>query len=141
RYQSSTKNEKFDIVKQATNKHIKEIFELINKTFDEKTDYLPNIDELKALITRQEVFIIEINSIIAGVSIYEKKANKCYLRLYCVHENFRGKKLGTMLVSSAPKYANSFYAWIDDKNEQSIRICTKMAYKNDGLKNYIFIRN
>ncbi len=141
RYRTDRKNKNFDIVKIANIKDTENISSLINETFDPLSDYIPNNDELIELILRKEVYIIKVDNKLAGVSIYEKRHRNYYFRLSCVHPNHRPGLIGYMLASSSPKDGSNYYAWIDDKNLEAIKLNTLLGYKMDKTKNYIFVKN
>ena len=94
RYKSTKKNRSFKNVQNATLDDIDEILELINKTFDPLSDYLPNFDELKELILKQAVFVVRLENVVAGVAIYELKQKICYFRLNCVRQDFQNGLIG-----------------------------------------------
>lgn len=141
RYRTNKKNKSFDIVKIANLEDTNEILKLINDTFDHLSDYIPNENELKKLILKQEVFIVKIDEKLAGVSIYETKYKSYYFRLSCVHPDHRPGLIGYMLASTQPESGNNYLTWIDDNNLEAIRLNTFLGYKLDGIKNYIFIKN
>lgn len=114
---------------------------MINDTFDHLSDYIPNENELKKLILKQEVFIVKIDEKLAGVSIYETKYKSYYFRLSCVHPDHRPGLIGYMLASTQPESGKNYLTWIDDNNLEAIRLNTFLGYKLDGIKNYIFIKN
>lgn len=140
RYRANRTNRNYDIVKIAGLKDIDEILELINETFDPLSDYIPSINELKNLISKEEVFVVKIDNKLAGVSIYEKREKNYYFRLSCVHQNHRPGLIGYMLASHSPENGMSYSTWIDDCNVEAIKLNTALGYKKDGTKNYIFIK-
>ena len=141
RYRTDKKNKNFDMVKIAKLEHIEEILKLINETFHPLSDYIPNNDELKELILKEEVFIVTVDYKLAGVSIYEKKNKNYYFRLSCVHPNHRPGLIGYMLASTTPQNGENYSTWIDDNNLEAIKLNTFLGYKEDGTKNYIFVKN
>ena len=141
RYRTDKKNKNFDMVKIAKLEDIEEILKLINETFDPLSDYIPNNDELKELILKEEVFIVTVDYKLAGVSIYEKKNKNYYFRLSCVHPNHRPGLIGYMLASTTPQNGENYSTWIDDNNLEAIKLNTFLGYKEDGTKNYIFVKN
>ena len=142
RYKSTKKNRSFKNVQNATLDDIDEILELINKTFDPLSDYLPNFDELKELILKQAVFVVRLENVVAGVAIYELKQKICYFRLNCVRQDFQNGLIGYALASAPEQMqeAQVFYAWMHDENSEAIRLNQALGYKPDGLKDYIFIK-
>ena len=89
---------------------------------------------------KQEVFIVKIDEKLAGVSIYETKYKSYYFRLSCVHPDHRPGLIGYMLASTQPESGKNYLTWIDDNNLEAIKLNTFLGYKEDGTKNYIFVK-
>lgn len=131
----------FDNINLAEKSDAIQIKNLIDKTFDPLSDYIPSISEIDNFIETKSLYVTKDNHLISGVAIYIKNHSSYYLRLICVDTNYRKKSIGFMLAAGLPKEKKRCIAWIDDKNEMSIKLNKKVGYKKDYLKNYIFIYN
>ncbi len=141
RYSADKKSKKFEIIEFAKVQDIEDIKKMIDNTFDVLVDYVPSISDLNTLIGKEEIFIIKQDNEIAGIAIYEKKGAKdtYYLRLTCVHPDYRGRSIGYYLISGLPLENKRCTAWIDDDNKIAKKLDIGVGYKADGLKNYILI--
>lgn len=129
----------FEDITLAEKSDVIYIKDLIDKTFDPLSDYIPSIDELNNFTQEKSLYVTKDNDLISGVAIYKKSSYCYYMRLFCVHPNYRKKSIGYMLTAGLPKEKKRCIAWIDDKNEISIKLNRKIGYKKDYLTNYIFI--
>lgn len=140
-YTNNKKSKKYDSIKNATKDDIKEIKDLIDSTFDPLSDYIPNILELELFVENKEIYVIKIDNILAGVSIYQKKSeDKYYFRLSCVHPHHRPGIIGYILASDSPKNGANYSTWIDDTNAEAIKLNSHLGFIPDELQNYIFIK-
>lgn len=141
-YTNNKKSKRYNSIKDATKDDIKEIKDLIDSTFDPLSDYIPNILELELFVENKEIYIIRIDNMLAGVSIYQKKSNdKYYFRLSCVHSHHRPGIIGYMLASNSPKDGANYSTWIDNTNSEAIKLNSHLGFMPDKLQNYIFIKN
>ena len=139
RYVKKEIHKDFDTILLACINDIEYIKEIIDKIFDPLSDYIPTISELINFIQKGEVYITKDNDKLSGVAIYQKSEYSYYLRLFCVHPDYRRKSIGSMLTEGLPKDNERCIAWIDNENEISIKINKKIGYKKDSLKNHIFV--
>lgn len=86
------------------------------------------------------MYVVKIEEIIAGVSIYQKNCDNYYFRLSCVHPKYRPGFIGYMLAASSPNKNGRCIAWVDDDNIEAKKLNASLGYEKDGLKNNILIR-
>lgn len=139
RYVKKEIHKDFKEIKLALRNDLDLIKNLIDIIFDPLSDYIPTISELSDFIQKEEVYVIKDRNTIAGVAIYQKNDSSNYLRLFCVHPDYRKKSIGYKLTAGLPDGNKPCIAWINDNNHISININQKIGYKKSYLKNYIFI--
>lgn len=132
-------------VSLAKNEDSNVINDLLCSTFDMMSDHIPQLDELRDLLKKNEVLKVEIQGNLAGVLLFHDCGVQSYARCLCVVPEFQNGFIGYSLLA---KYFNShlesdaknFYLWVDEKNDAVRKLHDSFGYRADGLKNYVFKR-
>ena len=130
---------------EADTGDIDDILELLYGMFDLMADTLPDRNELVRMITDGNVYKVVILGCLAGVLLYEDTGVKSYLRALAVSPEYRGKSVGSSLMSHylsmhTPDKTKRFELWMDQENAKASALYRKLGYTPDGLKNYIYRR-
>lgn len=131
---------KYNPIELANNEDIETIKKMIDNAFDPLSDYIPDYEALKNFIKKDEIYVVKINQKIAGTAIYEKLGKNYYFRLSCVDKKYRNGFIGYILASNLLSENTNYKTWIDDENSLAINLNKKIGYRQDGLKNYIFVK-
>lgn len=133
------------ITETAGVEDLNDIYQLLHKTFDIMSDHLVSKKELHTLLQCSQAIKVSIDGKLAGVLLFEFFGKKSYLRSICVSDEFKGKKVGLSLLKDYVKRnqerTNLFYLWVESTNEKAIRLYEKLGYKDDGLIEYIYIKD
>lgn len=131
------------VIETANIDDLNDIYELLNESFDFMTDHLVSQGELRNFLEMSQVLKISIHGELAGVLLYETFGKKSYLRSICVSEDYAGKKIGLSLLKGYflknRENTKLFYLWVESTNEKAIRLYKSLGYKDDGLKEYIYL--
>lgn len=121
------------------------IYQLLYSISDPMSDHLVSKEELHTFLESSQVLKVVINEELAGALVFESFGKKSYLRSICVSDKFIGKKIGLSLVESYIERNRNrtklFYLWVESTNEKAIRLYEKLGYKDDGLIEYIYIKD
>lgn len=119
------------------------IYQLLHGTFDVMSDHLVSRQELSAFLESSQVLKVSINRELAGVLLFESFGKKSYLRSICVDAKYSGRKVGLSLlqgyIERNQKKTKLFYLWVESTNERAIRLYERFGYKDDGLREYIYL--
>ncbi|MDO5154437.1 MAG: hypothetical protein Q4D51_00585 [Eubacteriales bacterium] len=128
----------------ANQKDCEKIYDMLYSSFDVLSDDLVNKEELKDMINQNHVLKIEIQNEIQGVFLYEDTGVRSYARAICIAEKYRNNVLGYSLFA---KYNNLhvdstkiFSLWVDQANDDVLKLHNTFGYVEDGLENYIYVR-
>lgn len=120
------------------------IYDMLMDTFDLISDYIFDKGELMDLILKGNILKIVLAGEIAGVLIFEDTKYTSYAKVLCINEKYRNNVIGYALFA---KYINMhlsfiklFYLWVDKDNHDVLGLHNKFGYKEDRLKDYIFVR-
>lgn len=120
-----------------------DIYQLLHGTFDVMSDHLVSRQELYAFLELSQVLKVSINGELAGVLLFESFGKKSYLRSICVNDKYRGRKVGSSLlkgyIGRNQKKTKLFYLWVENTNERAICLYERFGYKDDGLREYIYL--
>lgn len=122
---------------------LNDICGLLHDSFDIMTDHLASQGELRNFLKMSQVLKISNHGELAGVLLYETFGKKSYLRSICVSEDYVGKKFGLSLLRGYflknCENTKLFYLWVESTNEKAIRLYESLGYKDDGLREYIYL--
>lgn len=121
------------------------IYGMLLDTFDLIADYIfDEREELVGLILNRNVLKVVLAGEIAGVLVFEDTKCTSYLQALCIKERCRNNGVGSSLLA---KYINMhlgstelFYLWVDKDNVNALGLYNKFGYKEDGLKDNIYIK-
>lgn len=122
---------------------LEDIYQLLHGTFDTMSDHLVSKKELHTFLESSRVLMLRIDGELAGVLLFESVGKKSYLRSICIADKFTGKKIGLSLLANYikrnQKETRLFYLWVESTNERAIILYEKFGYKDDGLREYIYL--
>lgn len=129
----------------ADEKDLENICTMLQNTFDDMCDHIPDKIELKNLIVDKRVYKVSVQNDIAGVLLFEDTGIKSYARALCVARGFQGGAIGYSLMSSYFNHhidsnIKMFYLWVDEANVAVKKLHNQFGYVEDGLKDFIFKR-
>ena len=120
------------------------IYNMLLDTFDLISDYIFDKEELMNLVSNRSILKIVLAGEIAGVLIFEDTKYTSYAKVLCINEKYRNNVVGYSLFA---KYINMhlnstklFYLWVDKDNHDVLGLHNQFGYKEDKLKDYIFVR-
>lgn len=118
------------------------ISNLIEEYFSKYTDYIPSREELIEMIDNNEVLVSRDSAgIVCGVLLFRIEGRKCYLRMW-VDKGHTGLFLLYKAYNIAfERDIHYVYFWVNAANRDVIRLHTLMGAKEDGLKDYTYIKN
>ncbi len=124
---------------------LESIYDMLQNTFDEMCDHIPDKAELEKLIADENVYKVTVQKDIAGVLLFEDTGVKSYARALCVSQSFQGGAIGYSLMSNYFNHhidsnTKMFYLWVDEANAAVKKLHSRFGYAEDGLKDYIFRR-
>ena len=130
---------------QADINDLDDIYLLLYHMFDIMSDHLVSREELHTLLESSQVLKICIDKKLAGVLLFETFGKKSYLRSICVADEFMGKNAGLSLLQNYiernRESTKLFYLWVESTNKKAIRLYEKFGYKDDGLRQYIYLKD
>lgn len=120
-----------------------DIYQLLHGTFDVMSDHLVSRQELSVFLKLSQVLKVSLDGELAGVLLFEAFGKKSYLRSICVNAKYSGRSVGSSLlesyIESNQKKTKLFYLWVESTNERAIRLYERFGYKDDGLREYIYL--
>lgn len=119
---------------------VAQIHELLHKYFDEKTEQIPYLDELKVYAQNGHVLVCHENDRLAGFVIYEMNATTLYLRYWFTHPDFRDKKVGSRLLRrffEEGKNTKRQLFWVVCSNENAIKRYCHYGFKEENMFDYV----
>lgn len=131
----------FSNVEVAQEIDLVEIQGLLLLNFDVRADRIPSLEELKELI--ETTFLIKEDGRIVAFFITEKRGVTLIYRFWLVLQLYRGKKYGTILMNRVLTFdptIERITSWISLKKEYSILAHKRLGFKEDGLRNYLLLK-
>lgn len=117
-----------------------EVKKLLFDTFSPITGWLPNNNELLAMIINHQVMVIRDESGISGVFIFTINNKKCELNAWV---SLRGQGLDLFLNALnllAEQEIKIVYAWINRKNINVRKMYRRFGFIADGLIDYTYLK-
>lgn len=139
---SSTKFEKTNNLKEASENQIDEISTLLDKYFDSKAEQIPNNLELLDWIHSGSLLVYEINSKICGFIIYDLNGLTLYLRYWFVHPDYRDQKIGSSLFNyflDKGRNTKRQLFWVIRSNKNAIKRYKHYGFIEEKLYNFVMI--
>ncbi len=118
-------------IRQATEKDIPIVSDLLHTYFDEKTEQIPYNQELEDYARKGHVLLCEEGKHIVGFLIYEITTSTQYLRYWFTHPDYRERKVGSRLLRcffEDGKNTKRQLFWVITSNDNAI-----MRYKHYGF--------
>lgn len=135
--------EAVQVTKTADIRDLNAIYQLLYKISDVMSDHLVSKEELYTFLEASQVLKVVIDEELAGVLLFESFGKKSYLRSICVADKFIGRKIGLSLIKGYieknKNRAKLFYLWVESTNERAIRLYKNIGYKDDGVREYIYL--
>lgn len=121
----------------------KEIDNLLTDSFDKYVSHLPSIQQIQNLIDKGQVYLAKEEDNIASIILLESigKFGK-YLYQIATHEKYKGKNIGWNLAKFAYSHYkdnNNFTSWVQDDNEASVYLHSKLGMLKSDLKTIVLI--
>lgn len=138
---SLTNDDNYELVCNAQENEILQIWNLLNDTFDLYTDHIPNTDELTNMVKQKHVFVNKTSDgEIFGVHIFTPTNHICYGNAWVDKKGF-----GILLSKNMYQYAlehdiKTINYWIRKGNNQVIKYHKMLGAVPDGLSDFSFIK-
>lgn len=127
-------------IRQATEKDIPEVSQLLHTYFDEQTEQIPYDEELLDYARQGRVLVCEEEGKMAGFLIYELNATTLYLRYWFTHPDYRDKKVGSRLLRrffEEGKDTKRQLFWVIRTNENAIVRYRHYGFAEENMYDYV----
>jgi ribosomal protein S18 acetylase RimI-like enzyme len=145
RITSTMDNNKFiSNVSKATIEQITDIYILLNKYFDKRTEQIPFIEELEEYARLNHILVYTDGNKIIGFLIFEINASTLYLRYWFVHPNYRDKKIGSTLLRSffdEGKNTKRQFFWVIKSNDNALKRYKHYGFTEENMFDYVLTSN
>lgn len=114
---------------------------LLHQYFDEKTEQLPFIEELKVFVEQGTILAFHLEGKLAGFLIYEMNATTLYLRYWFTHPDFRDKKVGSRMLRlffEEGRDTKRQLFWVIQNNENAIKRYKHYGFKEEDMFDYVY---
>lgn len=131
-------------IRQAMEKDIHEVSQLLHTYFDERTEQIPYDEELMDYARQGHVLVCEEEGKMAGFLIYELNATTLYLRYWFTHPDFRDKKVGSRLLRrffEEGKDTKRQLFWVIQTNENAIQRYRHYGFNEENMYDYVMQYN
>lgn len=128
----------------ASSDELKEIYELLHKFFDEKTEQIPYFEELQEYAGQGHILVCHEGENLAGFLIYEMNATTLYLRYWFTHPNYRERKVGSRLLRrffEDGKNTKRQLFWVIRSNENAIKRYRHYGFKEEDMFDFVLRNN
>ena len=122
-------------------KEISTIFiaEKAKKPYLQKLTQKESLDKLKNFFSKNDMYTLEIDKVIIGFCVCEKRKNELYLSELWIGEKYQGKGYGKKIMKFAEdKYKSEFktITLVADRNANASKFYESLGYKikNEWLK-------
>lgn len=127
-------------IRQAEQKDVKEISQLLHAYFDEQTEQIPYDEELEDYVRQGHVLVCEEVGAMAGFLIYELNASTLYLRYWFTRPDFRDRKVGSRLLRrffEEGKDTKRQLFWVIRTNENAIKRYKHYGFTEENMYDYV----
>jgi len=131
-------------VSKATIEQITDIYILLNKYFDKRTEQIPFIEELEEYARLNHILVYTDGNKIIGFLIFEINASTLYLRYWFVHPNYRDKKIGSTLLRSffdEGKNTKRQFFWVIKSNDNALKRYKHYGFTEENMFDYVLTSN
>ena len=130
-------------VYDATKEDIPALDELLHKHFDKYAEQLPTLDEINEFIDSRRVIVKRADDKIAGFIFYDLSPSTLYLRYWLVNPEFRNHGVGSELFHEYNRRGvacKRHILWVVEDNENAIKRYEHYGYRNETMKDYVFVK-
>lgn len=123
-------------------KDIEQIKSLFEKNLDKYSEQIPNNQEIKKAVEKQQILVCSIEKKVVGLLYYDIQGARSHLKHWLVSSEFRGKGIGTALIEEYYNLsfeAKTFTLWVIASNESVIDIYNRHGYRFDGMYDSILL--
>lgn len=131
-------------IRQATEKDIPVVSQLLHTYFDEHTEQIPYDEELLDYARQGHVLVCEEEGKMAGFLIYELNATTLYLRYWFTNPDFREKKVGSRLLRrffEEGRDTKRQLFWVIRSNENAIKRYRHYGFAEENMYDYVMQYN
>lgn len=135
--------DKANDIKYAENEDIQSIYHKIKKNFNEITEHLPSIEDIKSDIEKRNILLVKKNGNIIAYLIFNTIGKTSIFRYWYVDKAYRGKKIGLSLINKyfyECKDVKRFILWVESCNNDAIKKYLNNDFKYDGLVDNIIVK-
>lgn len=119
------------------------IYKKVTKNFNELTEHLPSIEDIKLAIKKENILVVKDNGDIIAYLIFDRTSETSIYRYWYVDELYRGQKIGSKLTNRyfyECKDVKRFILWVESSNSNAIQKYMHYGFKKDKLVDYIMIK-
>lgn len=117
-----------------------EVFELMNKSFDKETGFVPTLTQIKREIAEKLVYKAIKDGKIAGVIRRQLYGKNSRIRHLCVSEDFRGQRVGESLCSFFLNESEKATVWTGKENTAARRLYERMDFELSDITAAVYKR-
>ncbi len=131
------------IVDYAKPEYVKQLQELLIENFDKYSEQIPTEDEILQKIENKQVLITTYQSKLTGCVIFDINGISSHLRYWVTLPAYRNQKIGSSLFRRAfheCRNTKRQTLWVDDKNENAIKIYSYYGFTFESLTDFIMIK-
>lgn len=130
-------------VRPANLDEAEDVYYLLKKYFDPKSEQIPLLDEIFSLTNEKKILIYSSENAIKGFLIYELTKSTLYLRYWFVHPEFRNRGIGSALMQHffyEGKFTKRQLFWVIRSNSNAIKRYKHYNFIEENLFNETLIR-
>lgn len=116
------------------------IYELMKKSFDKFTGYIPNFTQIEAECENGFFYKLEENGEIAGVLRSGKSGRTAQIKHLCVKEEYRGKGVGRILCGEFLKENKKAVVWTGKENAAAIGLYKSMGFVENKSESTVYMK-
>lgn len=131
-------------IRQATEKDIPEVSQLLHTYFDEQTEQIPYDEELLDYARQGHVLVCKEDGKMAGFLIYELNSTTLYLRYWFTHPDYRDRKVGSRLLRrffEEGRDTKRQLFWVIRDNENAIKRYRHYGFAEENMFDFVMQYN
>lgn len=125
---------------KAEKRDSEEIFDLMQKSFDKYTGYIPNFTQVKKECENGLFLKSEEQGIITGALRFGVSGKTAQIKHLCVKEEFRGKGIGRNLCNTFLKENEKYVVWTGKENIGALNLYKSLGFSENGSESTVYMK-